>query len=53
MLDLVSLAYMPTVNSVTGIILVLMNYLATLTLSILAIQMMGCNPVLKKIAYGK
>lgn len=47
------LAYIPTVSSVTGIILVSMNYLATLTLSILAIQMIGCNPVLKKIAFGK
>ena len=34
MLDLVRLAYVPTVSSVTGIILVAMNYLATLTLSI-------------------
>ena len=53
MLDLVRLAYMPTVSSVTGIILVSMNYLATLTLSILAIQMIGGNSVLKKIAFGK
>lgn len=52
-LNLVRLAYMPTVSSVKGIILVLMNYMITLALSLFVIQMIGHNSILKKIIFGK
>ena len=53
MLNLVRPTYVPTVNSVMGIILVLMNYLATLALSVFVIQMIGNNSILKRIIFGK